>query len=167
MGSWLRALSLCDGNTSLPSSLVLHVVLLESAVLMWVRQLRHLRRCQRRRWPVRGARQGCSQPPEQVATKLFAAGSGDGERWGGSSKDAPSLGRCWQSKTQPSQKYFEVAFTICTPGCSLIAVPSGQGILFPCQSAKAGEMHLRHAGNAVCGERAAWVRSCWCVKHAE
>lgn len=136
---------------------------------MWVGQLGHLRR-----WPVRGAQQGCVQPPEPckalrvVAVLDPAAGSGHGEMWGGSSKKvARSLGRCWQSKTQPNQKYFEVAFTVCTPGCSLVAVPSRQGLLFPCKSAKAREMHVARAGNAVCGKRAARVRSCQCIKCAE
>jgi len=71
-----------------------------------------------------------------------AARGRHGERGGGSSKVAPRPGRFWQSKTQPSQKYFEVAFTVCTPGCRIIAVPSGHGLLFPCKSAKAGKREL-------------------------
>lgn len=55
----------------LPCSLVLHIVLLESAEIMHAGQLRHLHCCQCWRWVMHGAQQGCMRSPEQVTMMSF------------------------------------------------------------------------------------------------
>lgn len=130
--------------------LVLHSAPLQSAVLTWAGQLGQLRD------PSTGAgqcaelsRDACShlskspQSPSRGCCARSCSSGEHSERWGGSSKVAPSPARCWQSKTQPNQKRLEVAFAVCIPGCCLTAVPSGQGLLVPCKNAKGGEMQFR------------------------